>query len=89
MAAWLNSYYIVILAWAMYYLINSFTSVLPWSSCNNEWNTKQCMSDYRRQSTPVNCSNETNLMGLNMSANATLCLQDDINSTSPVREFWE
>nr|BAO20820.1 GABA transporter1 [Bathymodiolus septemdierum] len=89
MAAWLNSYYIVILAWAVYYLINSFTSVLPWSSCNNEWNTKQCMSDYRRQSTPVNCSNETNLMGLNMSANATLCLQDDINSTSPVREFWE
>uniref|UniRef100_A0A673BQX6 Sodium- and chloride-dependent GABA transporter 2-like n=1 Tax=Sphaeramia orbicularis TaxID=375764 RepID=A0A673BQX6_9TELE len=34
-------YYIVILAWAVFYLTYSFQEVLPWSHCNNTWNTSQ------------------------------------------------
>ncbi|XP_033761460.1 creatine transporter-like [Pecten maximus] len=37
--AFCNIYYIMVLAWAAYYFVLSLTSILPWSSCNNDWNT--------------------------------------------------
>ncbi|XP_060068556.1 sodium- and chloride-dependent glycine transporter 2-like [Ylistrum balloti] len=35
-------YYNVILAWTLYYFGMSFSSVLPWSHCDNEWNSPDC-----------------------------------------------
>ncbi|XP_036287128.1 sodium- and chloride-dependent taurine transporter isoform X4 [Pipistrellus kuhlii] len=45
----LNVYYIVILAWATYYLFQSFQSELPWAHCNHTWNTPYCMEDTMRK----------------------------------------
>ncbi|XP_069554517.1 sodium- and chloride-dependent GABA transporter 2-like isoform X2 [Brachyistius frenatus] len=44
-------YYIVILAWALFYLSYSFQAVLPWSHCNNTWNTDACVSFERHNQT--------------------------------------
>ncbi|EDO28460.1 predicted protein, partial [Nematostella vectensis] len=37
-----NIYYIVILAWVLFYLFDSFRSHVPWESCGNWWNTPFC-----------------------------------------------
>ncbi|XP_005993605.1 sodium- and chloride-dependent GABA transporter 2-like [Latimeria chalumnae] len=39
----LTFYYIIVLAWAFFYFFSSFTLVLPWASCQNEWNTASCV----------------------------------------------
>jgi len=38
----LTTYYIVIISWAMFYIFASFASEVPWSKCNNTWNSKDC-----------------------------------------------
>lgn len=37
-----TTYYNVILAWSVYYMIASCFNPLPWSSCGNIWNTDNC-----------------------------------------------
>ncbi|XP_050519319.1 sodium-dependent serotonin transporter [Diabrotica virgifera virgifera] len=39
---YMGMYYNTIIGWALYYLITSFQSELPWTSCRNEWNTPMC-----------------------------------------------
>ncbi|XP_030296598.1 sodium- and chloride-dependent betaine transporter-like isoform X2 [Sparus aurata] len=43
---YLNIYYIVILAWTIFYLFSSIKSPLPWTTCENWWNTEQCFSTF-------------------------------------------
>ncbi|XP_071961445.1 sodium- and chloride-dependent GABA transporter 2-like isoform X2 [Antedon mediterranea] len=70
---WLNQYYIVIIAWALFYFFNSFSSELPWSHCQNPWNTPNCteFKDYTED------------------FNTTINITDEYLSTSSVSEFWE
>ncbi|XP_058861013.1 sodium- and chloride-dependent GABA transporter 2-like [Acipenser ruthenus] len=35
--------YIIIQAWALFYLFHSFSWELPWASCRNTWNTGTCV----------------------------------------------
>ncbi|KAJ8264810.1 hypothetical protein COCON_G00139090 [Conger conger] len=45
----LNVYYIVILAWGLYYLFQCFQTDLPWSRCKQSWNTDSCVEDIVRK----------------------------------------
>ncbi|XP_077396251.1 sodium- and chloride-dependent GABA transporter 2-like [Festucalex cinctus] len=36
--------YIIILAWTLFYLLFSFNYQLPWSTCDNYWNTVDCVN---------------------------------------------
>uniref|UniRef100_A0A6A7FYT7 Transporter n=3 Tax=Hirondellea gigas TaxID=1518452 RepID=A0A6A7FYT7_9CRUS len=56
----IGCYYNVILAWALYYIYSSFTHSLPWTSCNNSWNTPQC-----KDVDSADCSRSGGLMTLN------------------------
>ena len=57
MAFWLNSYYIVVLAWALYYFVMSFNIILPWTTCDNPWNTKNCVETFDMQKISNKSSN--------------------------------
>ncbi|XP_015118294.1 sodium-dependent dopamine transporter [Diachasma alloeum] len=41
-AFYVDFYYNVIIAWALRYFFASFTSMLPWTTCGNTWNTPLC-----------------------------------------------
>lgn len=34
-----STYHNVVLCWALFYMFNSFGATLPWTSCNNTWNS--------------------------------------------------
>ena len=41
-AFYTDFFYNVIIAWSLYYFCASFTLNLPWTTCNNSWNTPDC-----------------------------------------------
>ncbi|XP_059145866.1 sodium- and chloride-dependent creatine transporter 1-like [Physella acuta] len=40
MCSW---YFLIIIAWILIYLVNSFKSPLPWTLCGQEWNSDRCV----------------------------------------------
>uniref|UniRef100_H2ZDJ3 Transporter n=1 Tax=Ciona savignyi TaxID=51511 RepID=H2ZDJ3_CIOSA len=45
-------YYNVIIAYSLHFIFNSFTSVVPWSTCGNYWNSKFCRTNTLREFLP-------------------------------------
>lgn len=41
-AFYVDFYYNVIIAWALRFFFASFTNMLPWTTCDNPWNTPLC-----------------------------------------------
>ncbi|XP_052128941.1 sodium-dependent dopamine transporter [Frankliniella occidentalis] len=41
-AFYVDFYYNVIIAWALRFFFASFTDMLPWTTCDNPWNTPSC-----------------------------------------------
>ena len=95
---WFNLYYNVILAWDLYYMVLAFQKHLPWSHCDNDFNTEDCLDPawiYGNTSLtePYNCE------GIEESENTTtkvlkqVCLNGTLSNlsdfTPAVVELWE
>ncbi|KAK1801076.1 hypothetical protein P4O66_022782 [Electrophorus voltai] len=76
-----NTYYIMVLAWGFYYLIKSFSATLPWSTCDNEWNTPSCIEIFRWE----DCQNSST-PGSNY---GNMTCEELAEGRSPIIEFWE
>ncbi|CAL8316878.1 unnamed protein product [Arctogadus glacialis] len=72
-----STIYLVILAYSLFYLLSSFASVLPWTTCSNDWNTDGCVE----LTTPNMTSPHYAELGGNSTSKAP--------NSSAVMEFWE
>ncbi|KAG1681078.1 Sodium- and chloride-dependent GABA transporter 1 [Nymphon striatum] len=102
MAFWLDVYYIVVLAWALYYMFQAMALEVPWGSCGNWWNSKYCRSEYENVTnwTAGNCTyvlNSTSAMIIDVEGgphcregvNMSVPYIDGSLFKGPVKEFWE
>ncbi|XP_046584048.1 sodium-dependent proline transporter-like [Haliotis rubra] len=94
LTAIISIYYNVILAWTLYYIVGSFSSVLPWSTCDNEWNTDLChvRTDQSNSSHVPLHGNETQvntLSELGTTNISNVLLSNMTNRTlTPSEEYW-
>ncbi|XP_046560357.1 sodium- and chloride-dependent creatine transporter 1-like [Haliotis rubra] len=76
-------YYTLFLAWSIYYMVKSCSSVLPWTTCGNSWNTDLCIDDMNTT------SNGTNMAG-NTSEPITITerRENGTSARTPAEEFF-
>lgn len=86
--AYLNIYYIVVLAWGIFYLFNSFQSPLPWSTCDNWWNTKDCHSSDSLFSKLNRSSSWSFLLNNTFDEDFNYTTLDQPLQASAEQEFW-
>nr|XP_002127953.1 sodium-dependent proline transporter [Ciona intestinalis] len=78
-------YYNVIIAYAFYYMFASFTSVLPWTLCDQWWNKEaQCGTP----TTMLNCTNNCTMNATMSPVNVTMKVTA-IKRVSPSEEYWK
>ncbi|KAJ6219509.1 hypothetical protein RDWZM_005321 [Blomia tropicalis] len=86
MGLFVGVYYNMIVAWSIYYVYSSFTVLpsVPWSNCNNTWNTERCLG-------PDITLNESMVSNNSMSPSQeyfyynVLDMTDDIREMGPLR----
>ncbi|XP_066977932.1 sodium-dependent dopamine transporter [Macrobrachium rosenbergii] len=85
-AFYVDFFYNVILAWSLRFFFASFTSELPWFTCNNPWNTPNCREIGSKG--PIQTyANESYSNHSLMTA-----IHDDLEpneTTTPAQEYWK
>ncbi|XP_066479497.1 sodium- and chloride-dependent glycine transporter 1 isoform X2 [Tiliqua scincoides] len=76
-STYIGIYYNVVICIAFYYFFSSMTRVLPWTYCNNPWNTPDCTGVLD----VTNSSAESPL-------NLIQILNQTVKRTSPSEEYW-
>ncbi|KAK9404342.1 sodium- and chloride-dependent glycine transporter 1 [Crotalus adamanteus] len=76
-SSYIGIYYNVVICIAFYYFFSSMTRVLPWTYCNNFWNTGNCTS-------VLDITNSS----VGSSLNITHIFNQTLKRTSPSEEYW-
>ncbi|XP_054836618.1 sodium- and chloride-dependent glycine transporter 1 [Eublepharis macularius] len=76
-STYIGIYYNVVICIAFYYFFSSMTRVLPWTYCNNPWNTPDCTG-------VLDVTNSS----AGSSFNFTQMLNQTLKRTSPSEEYW-
>lgn len=79
-------YYNTIISWAVFFFVESFTNNLPWTSCNNPWNSKDCKTIDQRQALKNYSSYITSLPA---ESGIELNKTQPINYSSPTKDYFE
>lgn len=87
-------YYNIIITWTLYYLFQSFSRVLPWSTCGNSWNTDRCVTQHDNVQTNHSLFNYTTnstdgLYEEMEPVNITYTLNETVKYRSSSEEYWE
>ncbi|XP_071099678.1 sodium- and chloride-dependent creatine transporter 1-like [Haliotis cracherodii] len=82
----MTPYYSLYLAWPIYYMVKACSSVLPWTTCGNSWNTDLCVEGVNTTSssnnTPLAVNTSDTIPAAELWENGTL-------AHSPAEEFWQ
>ncbi|XP_006811930.2 sodium- and chloride-dependent glycine transporter 1-like [Saccoglossus kowalevskii] len=76
-------YYNIVIGYSVLYLFSSFTSSVPWSGCDNWWNTNACTL---RESgvNDIFTDNTLDITNTSEALNLTLAVR-----VSPAQQYWE
>ncbi|KAH0618696.1 hypothetical protein JD844_018118, partial [Phrynosoma platyrhinos] len=76
-STYIGIYYNVVICIAFYYFFSSMTRLLPWTYCNNPWNTPDCTG-------VLDVTNGS----AGSSVNFTQIFNQTLKRTSPSEEYW-
>ncbi|XP_065064928.1 sodium- and chloride-dependent GABA transporter 1-like isoform X2 [Rhopilema esculentum] len=80
-------YYNVLVAYVLYYMYESLKLDVPWRHCNNWWNTKNCVQDFKAfRDNAKNCKPQLNST---QSSNWTASSSDALSTVAPLTSFLE
>lgn len=87
----MSFYYNIITTWVIYYIVNSFFNPLPWSTCDNDWNTEFCVSENTytnstQQRNEIHTSNYSHSIYNDTERNESVITDKYVTA---VEEFWQ
>ncbi|XFF83587.1 hypothetical protein AB1E18_009806 [Capra hircus] len=82
-STYIGIYYNMVVSIAFYYFFSSLTSVLPWTYCDNPWNTPNCVSVLENPNITKSVQPPA------LPGNVSQALNQTLQRTSPSEEYWK
>lgn len=83
-------YYNTIISWAVFFFVESFTFKLPWTTCNNRWNSNDCKTIEQRQESRLQQQSANSGAQYNVLAAVGANNQSSsVHFSSPTKDYFE